>query len=338
MDSFTQIALGAAVGEAVAGRKLGNKALLFGAIAGTIPDLDVFIGKLMHTVDAIDFHRGISHSIVFALLISPLLALILQPIYKKTTATFKDWFLLFFLGFVTHALLDAFTTWGTQLFWPLDYRAAFKSIFVIDPLYTLPLTICLVWLAFLSKSSKKRRRLNKVGLTISTVYLLSTVAIKLYVNTVFEETFAKQQLTINRYETRPAPLNTVLWAANAESEEGFYVGYYSLFDKNKDIDFFYFPKNEHLIAPYQKYEKVQLLMNISNQWFNIQPHPEGIVFNDLRFGQRTGWTNKDGDFVFSYLISYDSEGNLQIQEMEKDFSDGKALMSALGKRLMGNKE
>ncbi len=336
MDSFTQIALGAAVGEAVAGKKLGNKALLFGAIAGTIPDLDVFIGKLMNTVNAIDFHRGLTHSIVFALLFSPLIALILQRIYKKTTATFKDWFLLFFLGFVTHALLDAFTTWGTQLFWPLDYRIAIKSIFVIDPLYTLPLTICLIWLAFLPKNNKKRRRLNNIGLVISTVYLLYTVGIKMHINSVFEEAFDREQLSINRYETRPAPLNTVLWAVNAESEKGFYVGYYSLLDKDHDIDFFYFPKNDRLIAPYQKHEEVQLLMDISNQWFTIKPHPGGIIFNDMRFGQRTGWTSEEGDFVFSYLISYDNNNNLQIREVEKEFSDGKALMAALGRRIMGN--
>lgn len=337
MDSFTQIALGAAVGEAVAGKKLGNKALLYGAIAGTIPDLDVFIGKLMNTVDAIDFHRGITHSIVFALLFSPVIALILQRLHKKTTASFTDWFLLFFLGFVTHALLDAFTTWGTRLFWPLDYSIAIRSIFVVDPLYTLPLTICLIWLAFLSKTSKKRRRLNKIGLVISTFYLLGTVGIKWHINTVFEGAFVNQQMKINRYETRPSPLNTVLWVANAESEEGFYVGYYSLLDKNQEIDFFYFPKNQHLIAPYQKYEDVQLLMDISDQWFTIKSHPDGIVFNDLRFGQRTGWTSKEGDFVFSYLIGYDNNGNLQIREMEKEFSDGKALIFALGERIMGNK-
>ena len=172
---------------------------------------------------------------------------------------------------------------------------------------------------------------------ISTVYLLSTVGVKLHINAVFEAAFARQQLSVDRYETRPAPLNTILWAANAESEEGFYVGYYSLLDKNQAIDFFYFPKNEHLITPYQKHEEVRLLMDISNQWFMIKPHPDGIVFNDLRFGQRTGWTSEEGDFVFSYLIGYDNKGDLQVREMEKEFSDGKALMFALGKRMMGNK-
>ena len=68
MDSLTQIILGAAVGEAVAGKKLGNKAAFWGAIAGTIPDLDVLIRHFAHPIDGALWHRGFSHSIVFALL------------------------------------------------------------------------------------------------------------------------------------------------------------------------------------------------------------------------------------------------------------------------------
>ena len=66
MDSLTQIVLGAACGEAVLGKKIGNRALLFGAIGGTIPDLDVFIGSLLYgnEIDAMVFHRGIMHSIL----------------------------------------------------------------------------------------------------------------------------------------------------------------------------------------------------------------------------------------------------------------------------------
>ena len=65
MDSLTQIVLGAAVGELVLGRKVGNKAMIYGAVAGTIPDLDVFIGNFYDTVTALEIHRGFSHSIVF---------------------------------------------------------------------------------------------------------------------------------------------------------------------------------------------------------------------------------------------------------------------------------
>ncbi len=334
MDSFTQIALGAAVGEAIAGKKLGNKALLYGAIAGTIPDLDVFIGNAMNTVDALSFHRGFSHSIAFALICSPTLGLVMRRIYSKQSATFQDWTWLFFLGFFTHALLDCFTTWGTQLLWPLNYRIAFKSIFVIDPLYTVPLTICLIWLSLLPRESTKRLRLNQVGLAISSLYLISSVIIKQHINTVFERSFEHQNLKVERYDTRPAPLNTILWAVNAEVAEGYYIGYYSILDNDQQINYFFFPKNHELLLPYSENEKIKQLSALTDGWYSLEASEDGIIFNDLRFGQRTGWIDEKGDFVFSYLIHF-KNGQIQIDEIEKSMEDGKAIAAALWNRTLG---
>ena len=120
MDSLTQVVLGASVGELILGKKLGNKALLWGAIAGTIPDLDVLASPFMDMVGELTFHRSITHSFLFAVIVSPLLGLLLARLYKKDNASWQEWGWLFFWGFVTHALLDSCTTWGTQLFWPFS--------------------------------------------------------------------------------------------------------------------------------------------------------------------------------------------------------------------------
>ena len=144
MDSLTQIVLGAAVGEAVLGKKVGNKAMLYGAIAGTIPDLDVLSRYVVDTVTATEWHRGFSHSILFSVLFAPFFGWLVWKLDRKRNATWTDWSWLFFWGLFTHPILDAFTTWGTQLFWPFETRLAFQSIFVIDPLYTLPFLIFLV--------------------------------------------------------------------------------------------------------------------------------------------------------------------------------------------------
>ena len=116
MDSLTQIVLGAAVGEAGLGKKIGNKAMVLGAIAGSIPDFDVAAGFFIDTVSALEIHRGFTHSIVFAIVIGLLFAWLLALWDKR--ATLKQWWWFWFLAFVTHPLLDAHTTWGTQLFWP----------------------------------------------------------------------------------------------------------------------------------------------------------------------------------------------------------------------------
>ena len=87
MDSLTQIVLGAAVGEVVLGRKVGNKAMLWGAIAGTIPDLDVYQSLIFDSLTANELHRGFSHSILFSLIFAPLLAWILVRKEKILLAT-----------------------------------------------------------------------------------------------------------------------------------------------------------------------------------------------------------------------------------------------------------
>lgn len=145
MDSLTQIVLGAACGEIALGKKIGNKALLFGAIGGTIPDLDVFIGRWLfqNEIDAMAFHRGFMHSMIFAILASVILGYLVYWLYntgKRTgITTRKDWIFLFFLSIFTHPLLDSFTPYGTQLFLPFsNYRVAINNISVVDPIYTLP--------------------------------------------------------------------------------------------------------------------------------------------------------------------------------------------------------
>ena len=90
MDSLTQIVLGAAVGEAVLGKKVGNKAMMWGAIAGTIPDLDVLSKLFLDAVTSNELHRGFSHSLLFSLLMAPLLGWGVCRLYRKKIATWKE--------------------------------------------------------------------------------------------------------------------------------------------------------------------------------------------------------------------------------------------------------
>src|SRR6478735_1727382 len=123
MDSLTQIVLGSAVAELTLGKKIGNKALLWGAICGTIPDLDVLMNPFLSDLQELGAHRGFSHSLLFSCLLAPLLGFLLWFMYEKKEANWKEWTLLCFLSLVTHPLLDAFTSYGTQLFLPFsNYR------------------------------------------------------------------------------------------------------------------------------------------------------------------------------------------------------------------------
>ena len=101
MDSLSQLVLGAAVGEAVLGKKIGNKALLWGGIAGTIPDLDVLTRPFLDIVEEVEFHRSISHSIFLFIFLAPLMGYIVHRWSKdKYRTTMREWGILFFLSLI----------------------------------------------------------------------------------------------------------------------------------------------------------------------------------------------------------------------------------------------
>lgn len=332
MDSLTQIVLGAAVGEAVLGKKIGNKAMLYGAIAGTIPDLDVFVNSFTDTVSALEIHRGVTHSILFSIFFAPIFGWLVSRFERYKNV--KDWSWLFFWCLLTHPLLDAFTTWGTQLFWPLNIRVAFKTIFVIDPLYTVPFMVFLILAMFQNRTSKKRRFYNNMGLVFSTGYLAITLLLKWYTYTKFEEALKEQDIAYTQIDTRPSPMNTILWSANVATEDAFLIGSYSLFD-SQPIVFNSYPKNHELIADFADHDKMRRMISISKQWYLITKKNDALYFNDLRFGLLSMEPDVQ-DFVFQYKVETNTNGELYFTETQKDRGDAEKLLKQLWERIKGN--
>lgn len=331
MDSLTQIVLGAAVGEAVLGKKIGNKAMVLGAIAGTIPDFDIFSGYFTDTVSALEIHRGFTHSIVFAVGVGFLFAWLLALWDKR--ATLKQWWWFWFLAFVTHPLLDAHTTWGTQLFWPFDLRLAYKNIFVIDPLYTLPFLFFLILAAFQKRDNPKRRKYNNLGLIISSSYMVLTILLKGVAYQKFGKALNEQQIEYLGLQTKPSPFNTIMWVANVETEDSFLIGNYSFFD-TQPIEFHAHPKNHDALGELKNEDKIQRLIKVAENWYTITERNGQLLFNDLRFGLMSVDPNTD-KYAFSYILEKEN-GELKITEESKDRSDAKKLLSDLWNRLWGN--
>ena len=333
MDSLTQIVLGAAVGEAVLGKKIGNKALLYGAIGGTIPDLDVFLGLFTDTITAIELHRGFSHSMVFAIIIAPLLGWLVNKLERKKNLGWQPWSKLFFWCLITHPLLDAFTTWGTQLFWPFNIKTAFNSIFVIDPLYTLPFLFCCIVVLFCKRKSKLRTQFNRFGLIFSTSYLFSTLILKSLAYKKIENELKNQDIPYTTISSRPSPLNTILWNANIDTKENYLITDYSFFD-TQPIKFKKYPKHREKSDVLTKYLNVQRLIDISEGWYIIEQKEGQWYFNDLRFGVIP---RKDGTsfFAFSYHLK-EKEGKIQVTELPKTSREAQFLIQRLWGRIKGN--
>lgn len=333
MDSLTQIVLGAAVGEAVLGRKVGNKAMLYGAIAGTIPDLDVMARFFVDTVTATEWHRGFSHSIFFSVLFAPVFGWLIWKLNPRADASWKSWSWLMFWGLFTHPILDAFTTWGTQLFWPFKTRLAFQNIFVIDPLYTLPFLAFLILTMFQKRASAKRRTYNRLGLIISSAYLALTLVLKGIAYKQFTNNLESQNITYSEMDIRPAPFSTMLWTANIAIDDAYLIGNYSFLD-SQPIQFASYPKNQELLGDLETNDKVVRLINIAEEWYTISKDNEKLFFNDLRFGLLSLKEDEER-FAFTYELIKTPNG-LEVLETPKSPSDADGLLESLWQRILGN--
>ena len=336
MDSLTQIVLGASVGEAVLGKKVGNKAILWGAIAGTIPDLDVILRSLTDEISATQMHRGFSHSIVFAVLIAPLLGWIAKKIhFKLVDVSFKDWTKLFFWSTVTHPLLDAHTTWGTQFFWPFNYRLAYQNIFVVDPFYTLPFLGFLIIAMSLKKENRRRSKFNNIGLSVSSTYLILTLIFKWISFQEFKEGLQNQEIDYVEMDTKPSPLNAILWSSLIETEKGYRTAYYSLFDKQEITYSKEFLKNHHLLEPYLDQKVIKQLIDISAGWYRIEEKNGKLLFWDLRFGQM-GMDVKNASFLGYYERNIDKTGHVKAVKRQPEIKNFKMVFKELFNRIKGN--
>jgi len=334
MDSLSQIVLGAAVGEAVLGKKVGNRALFWGAIAGTIPDLDVIARHLTDTITATAVHRGFSHSIIFSILIAPLLGWLIHQIKKRPDVGWKGWSWLFFWGIFTHPLLDAFTTWGTQLFWPFDIRLAFNTVFVIDPLYTVPFIICVIIAMTKKRGTLSRKRINNLGIYLSSGYLAITLLLKWAAHSKVTQALKDQNIEYTAISTRPAPLNTILWNANVDAGDNYLIGDYSFFD-SQPIKFKSYSKNRQQSAELLARDEVQSLIKISEGWYIIEQDDGKWIYNDLRFGLIPIDPQKP-QFVFRYILE-ENDGKITATEDRPDRSNMKAVFGTLWSRVRGNK-
>lgn len=313
MDSITQIVLGAACGEATLGKKIGNKALLFGAIGGTIPDLDVFTSRLFYSneIDIMAAHRGFSHSVMFSILGAYIFGWLVHKLYDKGkkrrwTTSRTDWIKLFFWSLFTHIVLDAFTPYGTQWFLPFsNYRVAFNNISVADPLYTVPFLLCMIVLMFFKRTSKRRALWLKLAFGISSLYMCFTLGNKIYVDSVFRSSLKSKQVDYQRFSAQPTILNNILWYGIAETEEHYHVGFYSLLDKKQQVsNWQILPKNHDLLPTTNS--DIKTLAWFSNRYYNLSEEKKDTIrFNDLRYPLLNA--DDPNSSVFSLYLYKDGE-------------------------------
>lgn len=239
MDSLSQAALGAAVGYAVGGKRLGRAALAAGAIAGTIPDLDTFALLPFDEFAAWTHHRGLSHSLLFGPVVGPALGWAVWR-WNRHRRPFEapgeddalaDWVKIFTLGLVTHPLLDWFAIYGTQLLAPFsNARFALPGLGIIDPGYTLPLLIGIV--CVLARPHSNWARLSILAaLTASTLYLFYGVAQNKAVEEMARAQLDREGVAVAQVRVFTTIFQPWLRRITVDEPEGVRVGYASPFQR-----------------------------------------------------------------------------------------------------------
>ena len=325
MDSLTQIAIGIATVEALAGKQLKNRSFLYGAVLGTLPDLDIWLGKLFPYEMELAFHRSLTHSLLGWILLSPIIAWIIR--HWNTELSFKKWSIIVFAAFLTHTAIDLFTAWGVQLLFPLTHRFSFKSIAVVDPVYTLPWIIGL-FLVFRTSNADKRLKILRISFILSSLYLLLGLGIKRHVSTQVEKQLTNLQYI--DYTVKPTMGNTLLWSVHVKANDHYLIGDFSILHPKK-MEWKRYDFDQSVHEQWLRYAPVQTLESVSEGWFIIEEKsPDKAVFNDLRFGV----IEREQQFVFAYSLVNEKETTI-VNPLPKNLQDGKQAMRSIWNRING---
>ena len=296
MDSLTQLTFGAACGEAVLGKKIGKKALLWGAILGTLPDLDVFI-PLGGPVNDFVYHRGFSHSLILLTLMSPLIAWLITKAHPDTKRYYRRWILLSFLVLEASVLLDLLTIYGTQIFWPFDTTPmAVPVLFIIDPLFTLPILSGVLAALMLRRHPSLGHQLNTIGLFLSLAYLTWAICAGEYVERRVKEKLARQEVSYSQFISSPAPFTTLLWRVVGIEKDRYFQTYYSLFDGNTPLFVEFYPRNLALMSGMEEHPPIVKLKWFTEGYYAFATMDQYIIMTDLRMGS-------EPDYVFRFKVA-----------------------------------
>ncbi|MBK1883324.1 metal-dependent hydrolase [Luteolibacter pohnpeiensis] len=345
MDSITQAALGAAMGELVLGKKLGNRALSWGALFGILPDLDVLLLPFFNTTHDLWVHRTLTHSLLFiivaALAISPWLA----KLWKRDKVSKGQAAGFIFLVLGVHVLVDCFNVYGTPVLWPfLNERIAFNNLYLTDYLFSAPLVISLVWLAFLrsKKQKPKRRKICLWGLGICMVYTLFSLLAKWAVSSGFEADLHRREVTYKRRMEAPTPYNIILWRSVVDCGDELWVGYRSVFEFQKTpIHWTVYPKGNDAFAEASTTPEAKAINWYSDGWWIARRHSTGIWLGDLRFCEIRTWGARkdtvDSNLKLTWVLNAGKKGD-RLQEEELRFPEQKDIFKRMLYRMIGNRE
>jgi inner membrane protein len=293
MDTVTQFALGAVIGTAVLGRRIGvRKAAITGGLLATLPDTDVFWPRENDVARFVE-HRSATHSLIIHTLVTPLLGEMLRKLFRE--AERRPIYLAVFLCLTTHALLDALTIYGTQLFWPIwKEPLALGSMFIIDPLYTLPLLIVTLWAMFQRDWTARFGMAMTAALALSTCYLGWSAVAQNIVEARADKVLAARGIAPSQRIATPNAFNTLFWRVIAMDGLRYFSLYVPLLGGADRITAYVHQGADG--ACINNNEQAKTLAAFSHGYYQIHHNGDDTILADLRMGLPP-------NYVFQYVIS-----------------------------------
>lgn len=320
MDSVTHLVLGAAIGEVVLGKKIGYKAAIAGAIAETVPDLDVFFNFLTHDeILKLQIHRSYSHALVTEVSLAFLLSWFTFLIFKRRIP-YRQWLLLWGLGLVTHSLLDCCTTYGTQFLLPFTHTlVGFNNIAVVDIFFTIPFMVFVLACFFMRKENPLRIKTAAAGLTYALLYIVFTVVNKYNVHQHFEKELDREHIQSAQLYTSPTLFNNLLWAGIAITNDSILLGEYSIMQKADEVKWVSYPRNTALIQNWPDKHSTDVLLWFSQGKYFAQQDGDTLKFYNVKWGGdfRKDTENKALPF---YFMLYPDKGEWKAAVKEPNFT------------------
>ncbi|MFK7856798.1 MAG: metal-dependent hydrolase [Granulosicoccus sp.] len=293
MDSVSQLVLGASVAHITLGNKLGKRAIVIGAVVGTLPDLDVLV-PYADAIESFTYHRSWSHSLFILTLFSFVLAFLCQRLFSKYELNYWRWWRGLWLVLITHALLDAFTVYGTQIWWPLNVPpTAWSSVFIIDPLYTVPLIIGLF--IALRRSWHHSKHIVVTCVVMSSVYLGWTLVAQHITRQKVADTLTQSGIAAKHVLIAPFPFS-LLWRTVVVTDDAYLEGYSSLLDKNTSISLERYNNGKQSCQQWLTHWPVQRMDWFTNGAFALSVEDDVLLLSDLRMGI-------EDDYVFEFAIA-----------------------------------
>ncbi len=315
MDPLTQGIVGTTAAQSFSKKKNLILASFIGLLAGLAPDIDIFIRSNHDPLLFLEFHRQFTHSLLFIPVGGFICAIVFYALFaKKSNLSFKDTYIFSTVGYATHGIVDTFTTYGTQLYWPFsDERLAWNTVSVIDPLFTIPIIfLCILTLI------KKNKKIAFYAIAWILIYQFMAFNQKQRAESIILQHAMKQGHNVKSIEAKPSFANIIVWKVIYTDNNNYYVNAirlgktHTIFEGEsiKKIDI----KNDYpwLDSKSQQAKDLKRFRWFSNGYLGVDKNNKNIIY-DIRFSaipnETTGlWgvqldRNKSKDEHITYITN-----------------------------------